>query len=160
MKQIYNCTDTRGGMSAFTDGEWKIRAGRKLPMCKRIEDGARNGLSAWLQIKRGSRDGGREVRSARWRKRERRAGQQQQQRRRRRIKTCGEVMAVMNSPCLISGNQVGVWRLDFNTGLWLHSACKVITGRKKNSKLEIISYFKTDFASLPLMRRTHPTCHV
>ena len=77
-------------------------------MCKRIEDGARNGLSAWLQIKRGSRDGGREVRSARWRKRERRAGQQQQQRRRRRIKTCGEVMAVMNSPCLISGNQVGV----------------------------------------------------
>lgn len=35
-----------------------------------------------------------------------RAGQQQQQR--RRIKMCGEVMAVMNSPWLIGGSQVGV----------------------------------------------------
>lgn len=55
--------------------------------------------------KRGSWDGGREVRSARWRKRESRAGQQ---RWRRRIKMCGEVMAVMNSPWLIGRNQVGV----------------------------------------------------
>lgn len=48
------------------------------------------------------------MRSVRWRKRGRRAGQQQWRRRRRRIKMCGEVMAVMNSPWLISRSQVGV----------------------------------------------------
>ncbi len=48
-------------------------------------------------------------------------------------------MAVMNSLWLISRSQVGVWRLDFNTALWLYSACKIITRGKKN-KSGIISY--------------------
>lgn len=41
-------------------------------------------------------------------------------------------MAVMNSSWLISGSQVGVWRLDFNTGLWLQSARR--RKRKKKKK--------------------------
>lgn len=61
--------------------------------------------------------------------RERKDGQQQW--RRRRIKKQSEVMAVMNSSWLISRSQLGVWRLDFNTGLWLQSACRKKTTRKK-----------------------------
>lgn len=55
--------------------------------------------------KEGAGDGWKEVRSARWRKRERKDGQQHW---RRRIKKHGEVMAVMNSSWLISRSQVGV----------------------------------------------------
>lgn len=82
---------TDGGRRVEKSGEWAERV-------------------AVNQKKEGSRDGGREVRSARWRERARereqsRAGQQQW---RRRIKMCGEVMAVMNSPWLIGGSQVGV----------------------------------------------------
>lgn len=77
--------------------------------------------------KEGVRDGRKEVRSARWRKREKGwpAAVQEED------KKHGEVMAVMNSSWLISRSQVGVWRLDFNTGLWLQSACRKKTTRKK-----------------------------
>lgn len=63
------------------------------------------GRTGGCKSKEGVRmEGEREVRSARWRKRESGAGQQQW----RRIKTCGEVMAVMNSSWLIRRSQVGV----------------------------------------------------
>ena len=126
-------------MNAFSDGdgknrdwvegnnEWtEERCGEKSKEWAEREAVNQRRESEWRE---------REVRSVRWRKRGRRAGQQQW---RWRIKMCGEVMAVMNSPWLISRSQVGVWRLDFNIALWLHSACKIITGKK--SKLGIISY--------------------
>lgn len=60
-------------------------------------------------------------------------------------KMCGEVMAVMNSLWLISRSQVGVWRLDFNTALWLHSACKIITGWKKKTNYKLVHATQTDY---------------